>query len=659
MKTNKWIAAVALCAVAINGAVSAETIIRIDAAAPRTPVSPGMYGIFYEEINHAGEGGLYAEMVQNRDFEMNQLPEGASWAGNLLKTPQGWQERKWFSNELHGWTLIRSEGARGAIKQDSAKPLNERNPHSMRLTAREAGKRLGVANGGFWGMNFQAGKWYDLSFYARTESGEKFDLTASLESAIGHESYATAVIKDVGGDWKQYRCALQPKTTDHNGRLAIAIARPGVIWFDVVSLFPRDTFKNRPNGLRADLAQTLADLKPAFVRFPGGAIVGGMMLSNRIQWKNSIGDIAQRKGTANLWGYYTSNGLGYHEYLQLCEDIGASALWVCNPGSSDNYRRAEYAKPEEIPAYVQEALDALEYALGPADSKWGAQRAANGHPAPFPLKYIEIGNEASSRQYQDNYKLFYKAIRPKYPDVVIICNQRIKGGAPVEMVDDHKYGAPDSFFAAHTQYDNADRSGPKVYVGEYGCNRGAGEGNLMAALSEAAYLLGLERNADVVKMVSYAPLFFNVNDIAWPVNMIGFDNHRMAPRSSYYVQKIFSLNRPDETLKTSVESEAGADKPEIFALAGVDKKAGKIVLKVVNRAREPRAVSIQISGAAKIGERAKVTTLGNDDPTVENTVDEPEIVVPAGSEFSGAGEKFTYTFKPHSLTVLRLSLSNS
>jgi len=643
-----WIAAARLSAAETGGAIT------IDATQPRTKVSPSLYGIFFEEINHAGEGGLYAEMVQNRDFEINTLPAGASWAGNLLRTTNGWQERKWFGSELQGWSLIKKGPAAGFIRQDDQSPLNDRNPHSLRLVVKAVGQRIGIVNGGFWGMNVQADKWYDLSFFARTDGEHRVTVGVSLESASGREFYATMSVEGVGGAWKQYRCSLKAKDSDPNGRLVLTVDRPGTIWFDVVSLFPRETFKNRPNGLRPDLARMLADLRPAFVRFPGGAIVGGLNLDNRIQWKNSIGPIEQRLGTMNLWGYWTSNGLGFHEYLQMCEDLGADALWVCNPGFSDNYRCAEVARPGQVKEFVQEALDAIEYALGPANSTWGARRAANGHPAPFPLRYIEIGNEAGGSIYSDNYRQFYEAIHAKYPSLTVIGNQRLRD-TPVEMVDDHKYGNPAAFFAAFRQYDAADRRGPKVYVGEFACNSGVREGNLMAALAEAAYRLGLERNGDVVRMSSYAPLFFHVNDIQWPVNMIGFDSSRVALRTSYYVQKMLAWNRPDEILQTQVAPPSDPKDAEVFAIAGLQRKTGDVLVRVVNRAAAPREMKIRFQGVAKIGSRARVTTLSHDDPTAENTVDFPDAVLPVESTFDGAGAEFTYVFRPYSFTLLRLA----
>ena len=636
---------------------AAPMVITVDATKPGQSLSPSLYGIFFEEINHAGEGGLYAEMILNRDFEITTLPKGAQWAGNLLRTGARWQERKWFGNELWGWKLLAEGGAKGAVKLVTDLPLNERNPHSMRLIVREAGGRAGVVNSGFFGMNIQAGKWYDLTFFARTAGDAQFHLTATLESASGREHFGSATMQNVGGGWKQYHCSIQATGNDPKSRLALTIDRAGTIWFDVVSLFPRDTFKQRRNGLRADLAQALADLKPAFIRFPGGAIVGGMNLDNRIQWKDSIGPIQQRRGTANLWGYWTSNGLGYHEYLQMCEDLGADALWVCNPGFSDNYRNAEYAPPEQVKEYVQEALDAIEYALGPTNSTWGAQRAANGHDSPFPLSYIEIGNEASTAVYRTNYLQFYEAIHARYPELTIICNQRLKN-APVAMVDDHKYGTPEDFFDAFNNYDSADRSGPKIYVGEYGCNRSVSEGNLLAALAEAAYLLGLERNSDVVKMASYAPLFFHADDIAWPVNMIGFDSSRVAPRASYYVQKMLAANRPDEVLPTRLEPTTEPGKAQIFALGGVARKTGEVLLRVVNRGSQPLEAHVNLQGITGVSNRTHITTFSHPDATVENTVDYPDAVQPVETTFSGAGPKFNYTFKPYSFTLIRMTTAN-
>ena len=630
--------------------LSGQNRFTIDASKLGIAVSPRLYGIFFEEINHAGEGGLYSEMVLNRDFEITSIPAGSDMGGNLVRTKDGWQERKVFGNELHGWSFLSEGGSIGDIRLQYDHPLNEKNPASMRLVVTKAGSRSGVYNSGFWGMNFKQGDTYNLSFYARTSGNKKLDVTVSLESPNGNRIYAEKKIVQVGGDWQKYECSLVPITSDNLGRLALTINQPDTLWFDVVSLFPQKTYKNRSNGLRADLVQMLADLKPSFVRFPGGAIVGGMNLDNRIQWKNSIGDIAQRKGTMNLWGYYTTNGLGIHEYLQLCEDIKADALWVCNPGFSDNYRKAEYCKPEELKFYVREALDALEYALGPIDSEWGSKRAANGHPTPFPLKFIEIGNEASGEVYHTNYKQFYEAIHPKYPQVKIISNYKSITGGVVEIKDEHKYGSPESFINAFNQYDKADRNGPEIYVGEYGCNRDVGQGNLKGALSEAVYLMGLEKNSDIVTMSSYAPLFFHVNDNAWPVNMIGFDNSRVFGRTSYYINKMMAENRPDIMVKTLPQDTSKT----LYCTSGYDKKAEEVIIKVVNIGNASNKASFILTGLKFKNQTATIITLSHADPKAENSLFNPTVVIPIYSSLSLSKNGFEKELPPYSLSIIRI-----
>jgi alpha-N-arabinofuranosidase len=647
MKNYLFVLILIICS-ALN--IFAQSTFTFDASQPGIAVSPRLYGIFFEEINHAGEGGLYAEMVQNRDFEVTSIPAGSNMGGNLVRTKDGWQERKVFGNELSGWSFLSEGGAAGDIRLQHDHPLNGKNPASMRLIVTKAGSRSGVYNSGFWGMNFMQGETYNLSFYARTSGNKKLDVKVSLESPNGNCIYAEKKLAQVGGDWQKYECQLVPTASDNLGRLALTISQPDTLWLDVVSLFPQKTYLNRPNGLRADIMQMLAGLKPAFVRFPGGAIVGGMNLDNRIQWKNSIGDISQRKGTMNLWGYYTTNGLGYHEYLQLCEDLKADALWVCNPGFSDNYRKAQYCKPEEVQLYVQEALDALEYALGPVDSEWGAKRAANGHPAPFPLKYIEIGNEASGEVYRTNYKLFYDAIRPKYPQVKIISNYGTIPGGVVEIKDDHKYGSPDSFIKAYNQYDNADRKGPEIYVGEYGCTDGVGQGNLKGALAEAVYLMGLEKNSDIVTMSSYAPLFFHINDNAWPVNMIGFDNQSVFGRTSYWVNRMMAENRPDFLVNTQ---SADLNK-SLFCISGYDKTTEEIVIKVVNLDSQPQKGVFRISGLKFAAVSAQLIVLNHKDLNAENSLWNPKVVVPQNSDLPVSKNLIEIDFSANSFSIIRL-----
>ena len=530
-------------------APAAPAVITVSANQPGVKVSPSLWGIFYEEINHAGDGGIYAELVQNRAFEEAQVAGGSKMAGDQMVTPKGFKNGKWYKNELHAWSLITDDAAKATITLDNANPLNDKTPHSMRLEIQDTGKRAGVANEGYWGMSIKSGATYDLSFYARTEGSQT--VSAQLESSDGTKTYAKAEVPGVAGKWQRYACKLSATGTDPKARLTLCFSKPGTVWLDVVSLFPK-TYKDRPNGLRPDLVELLEGLKPGFVRFPGGCVVEGVTLDNRIQWKNTIGDIATRPGRWDLWGYHNTEGLGYHEYLLLCEDLNSEPMYVVNAGLSCAFRNQEaVTDPEQLKAYVQDTLDALEYANGPATSKWGALRAKNGHPAPFKIKYVEIGNENWGDQYFKNYRPFYDAIKAKYPEIITIADCPIPN-QPVEIIDEHYYVAPEWFFANEKKYDNYDRKGPKIYVGEYAVNNNVGSGNLLGALSEAAFMIGMERNSDVVTMASYAPLFENVNNRAWQVNLIRFDSSRSTGRSSYHVQTLFNAHRPDVTLTTKV-----------------------------------------------------------------------------------------------------------
>ncbi|MCF7730387.1 MAG: DUF1080 domain-containing protein [Akkermansiaceae bacterium] len=807
-------------------AASAESAaITVAADQAGVKVSPTLWGIFYEEINHAGDGGIYAELVQNRAFEEMQVAAGASMDGDQMVTPKGFKHGKWYQNDLHAWSLVAAGDTKAAIYLDDANPLNDRTPHSMRLEVQQVGARAGVANEGYWGMSVKEGETYELSFYARTEDAQT--VTAQLESADGTKIHGKSEVTGVSGKWRRYACKLVATGTDPQARLTLCVSTPGTIWFDVVSLFP-PTYQNRPNGMRPDLVHLLQGLKPAFFRFPGGCVVEGVTLENRIQWKNTIGDIASRPGRWDLWGYHNTEGMGFHEYLQLCEDLGSEPMYVINAGLSCAYRSEEaVTRPEDLQPYIQDALDALEYANGPATSQWGALRAKNGHPEPFKIKYVEIGNENFGPKYFKNYRPFYEAIKAKYPDVITIADCPIPD-APVEIIDEHYYVAPHWFFANERKYDTYDRKGPQIYVGEYAVNNNVGSGNLLGALSEAAFMIGMERNSDIVTMASYAPLFENVNNRAWPVNLIRFDSSRSSGRSSYHVQTMFSAHRPDVTLKTAVsepdppapnpgggigvgtwntqaeykdikvehngktlyqgdftngaagwqlvsgdwkardgalrQTAAGtnllaiaesrswtdytltlkarktggdegflilfavkdaenmahwniggwnntrstvevkeggsnrevakgrdlrietnrwydikiqvkgdrvecfldgkpaqsaklpppAHKPGIFALGGRDDKSGQIIIKAVNPGPAPLDTTIRIDGAVKLQSQAQVITLASDKPTDENTLDEPNKVIPVESMFDGIAPEFNYTLKPYSLTIFRI-----
>jgi alpha-L-arabinofuranosidase len=665
---------------------SAIPIITIDATAPQRTVSPEMYGIFFEEINHAGEGGLYAEMVQNRDMEACNIPIGWRTEGDEVVTPQGWRTPVWFKNDLPGWTYLAKGDVEGSMKLDDEQPLNDRNPHSLKLTITKMGKPeegnlCGIANSGYWGMNIVKGDWYDVCFYARADQNRSVGLVFSLENDEG-KGCARATIPEIGrGGWRQYKLSLHAYQSDSQCRLVISPIEPVTMWLDVVSVFPRKTFKNRPNGMRVDVAQVLADMKPGFLRFPGGCVVEGASLTNRFRWKDSIGDISQRHGDFNLWGYYSTYGLGYHEYLQFAEDLGAEAMYVCNVGMSCQARQGESCDDEDIDFYVQEVLDAIEYAVGPVTSEWGAKRAENGHPELFKLKYIEIGNENNGPDYVKRYEIFYKAIKEKYPDIITIADTiKDMGDLPIEIVDEHYYRSLDSFFGMADYYDDMDHSGPKIYVGEYAVIQGVGTGNLMGGISEAVYMLNMEKNADMVVMCSYAPLLENVNQRNWPVNLIWLDSSRVVGRSSYQIQKLFGNHRPDVVFQTTVETskvslqsvpigrrrgpntnqEQVEQSPpyvqadQLYAQAGLDKGAGELILKVVNPTPESVKGRIALKGLAGLGNTATLISVGNDDAHAENSLDNPNVVAPVTSKIAVSGSELIATFKPHSVTVLRL-----
>jgi len=513
-------------------ALGAEGTLEIQVDQPGATISPLLFGIFFEEINCAGDGGLYAEQVRNRSFEESAKPD--FWA------PVG--------------------GA--ALAVDAERPLRPSNPHALRLETSGRGFS-GAANDGYWGMAVTEGAEYNLTLWARCGDGLAESLEARLEGADG-KVYASAVISGITETWAPFTAALKANATDPQARLVLGKQAPGVVWLDVVSLFPADTFKGRANGLRPDLARMLAELKPAFMRFPGGCWVEGDTLAFAQRWKKTIGDIGDRRTQYNIWQYYSTNGLGYHEYLLCCEDLGTEPLFVVNCGMSHK----ENVPMDQLAEWVQDALDAIEYANGAADTPWGAVRARNGHPAPFDMKYIEVGNENGGPAYQERYAVFYDAIKAKYPDMKIVANV-VPELRPADIVDEHYYSTPEFFMANANKYDTYKRDGHKIFVGEYACTQGCGGGNLRAALGEAAFMTGLERNGDVVALASYAPLFSNVHYRKWSPNLINFDSARVYGLPSYYVQKLFSENRGDVVLPLTLSSSGSLKKEPARGAVGV------------------------------------------------------------------------------------------
>jgi alpha-L-arabinofuranosidase len=512
---------------------SAATL-NIQVNQPGAVVSSNLFGIFFEEINYAGEGGIYAEMVRNRAF--------------------------YNSSSANFWTLVTQGSAGGTMSVDPTKPLNTNIVNSLKLTFQSGSGSVGAGNSGFWGMSIQLGATYDLNFYACASNGFSGPVSARLESANGSTVYAQTSFSGITGNWQRYAASLVPGITDTNARLVLSISQPGTIWLDVVSLFPRATFHNRNNGLRSDLANMLAALKPSFFRFPGGNYIESYNVTNAVRWKKSIGDIAERPGHMNdSWGYWSTDGFGAYEFFQYCEDMGMEPLYGINCGLMLGYNgNTNNTVPlDQMGSWVQDALDLIEYANGDTNTTWGSARAASGHPAPFNLKYLEIGNENGGPYYDARYTLFYDAIKSNYPNVKLISpvwgSPSSPVSRPVEVRDEHYYSSPSTFISYATKYDGYSRSGPKVFVGEYAVTSGYGTyGNLSAALGEAAFMTGMERNSDIVQLASYAPLFANVNGIQWHPDLIYYDGSRVFGTPSYYVQKLFSENRGDAVLPSSV-----------------------------------------------------------------------------------------------------------
>lgn len=529
-----------------------QHIITIDTTKVIREVSPRLWGVFFEEINHSGDGGLYAEMVRNRSFEDNRVPEGCIIQGDNFESPTGWKlPLRDQATPMTGWVPA-PWGSDMVVGLEERFPLNSASPTCARVAVNALGDKgcAGVANVGFWGMSVSAGQRYELSLFTRAESGYTGRLLAALESEDGSKTYGSTELPGPGAAWEKRSATLASNASDHSARLALYLDAPGIVYFDMVSLFPGQVYKDRANGLRPDLAEMVANLKPAFIRFPGGCIVEGFTPESAWNWKETVGDTAVRPGRQNLWGYRASDGFGYHEMLQFAEDIGAEPIVVVNCGITCQGRGPVFQPLDKMEVFVRNALDAIEYANGGPKTKWGTERANNGHPEPFNLKYITIGNENSGPEYVARYGIMAEAVRRTFPDIRIISNDRMEG-APVDLEEHHYYMTPGWFAANANKYDRYDRTRPRVFVSEFAANQACGVGNLEAAVGESMFMMGLENNSDIVDMAAYAPLFCHHNNREWPVNLIVFDNHRVYGTPSYYAQRLFAENRPDVLFETS------------------------------------------------------------------------------------------------------------
>ncbi len=660
---------------------TAPVTLTVQVNKPGAAVPKNMYGLFFEDINFAADGGLYPELVKNKSFETD--------------------------DHLIGWKAIKGAAGLESYLVSGDRPISAANNHFLRLSTKVAGPDAGFVNEGFRGMGVKQAAEYTFSVYARRGPGTIGALNVTLEEPAGSgpgpetarsgQVLAQAQLTGLTSEWKKYSVVLKPSATAAKARLKLTVEGTGTLDLDVVSLFPKDTYLKRENGLRPDLVELLKGMNPGFLRFPGGCIVEGRTLAQRYQWKETIGDLASRRPLINRWNtefshrftpdYYQSFGLGFFEYFQLSEDIGAEPLPILNVGMACQFNSAELAPisaakgpnaadaadEPTLDTFIQDALDLVEFANGAVTTTWGAKRAAMGHPAPFNLKMIGIGNEQWGPQYLERYEPFAKALKAKYPAMEIVSSA---GPAPegelfdkatlklralkAEFVDEHYYAKPEWFRQNVGRYDNYPRTATKIFAGEYAAQSVAigspdNKNDWNCALSEAAFMTGLERNADVVGMASYAPLFAHVDAWQWTPNLIWFDNLNAYGTVNYYVQQLFSQNKGTTLLPVQLPANAKNGADNLFASAVADDRAGEIVVKLVNYSPSPRAVKVILAGVKKMGKTGRALVMASPDLSTQNSIQEPKKLTPQEAEFAVSSAVVSYTLAPNSFTVLRIA----
>jgi alpha-L-arabinofuranosidase len=639
-------------AISIATALSAVPTITIHTDRPGGKLNPLMWGIFFEDINFGADGGLYAELVKNRGFE--------------------------FPDPMMGWSKLSPSKARGQLSIHDENPFNAKNPHYMRIES-FGGDLFGMANEGFRGMGVKQGEAYNFSAQIRQVSGSP-NLRVELYSSEG-ALLDTVRLGQSSTNWEKVTCVLHPKETDAKAKLYLLVDGRGAVDLDFVSLFPENTWKHRPGGLRADMVQALADLHPGFMRFPGGCIVEGSELNKRYQWKKTLGPVEERELLINRWNYeflhrptpdyYQSFGLGFMEFFQLCEDIGAEPLPILSCGIACQFNSGELCPLDQLNPFIQDALDLIEFANGGTDTVWGAKRAALGHPGPFHFTMMGIGNENWDAPYIERYAKFHSAIKAKHPEIKLVSSagpfpnddhfkfawQKLRE-LHADIVDEHCYDKPAWFLDNTHRFDSYDRNGPKVFFGEYAAQSDKvvsvkNRNTLECALAEAAYMTGLERNGDMVRMASYAPLFANTEAWQWTPNLIWVDSLNVMPTANYFVQQMFAKNHGDEILP--LEFSSLADGKSVFASAVKDDTTGEVILKVVNPGNNAADVELDFVGLSS-GVSGKQITLTGDRNDEMNTMTDPRHLAPVEFAIAPSTPKFTHMFPPRSLNVLRLTM---
>lgn len=653
---KKYKGLLAVLALAAGSALQAQTNeLVIQAGKPGAEIQPTMYGLFFEDINYAADGGLYAELVKNRSFE--------------------------FPQHFMGWKTF----GKVSLKDDG--PF-ERNPHYVRLAyAGHPHKQTGLDNEGFFGIGIKKGAEYRFSVWARVAEGEtpaKIRVELADTKSMGEQqAFATADVTVDSREWKKYQVILKPEVTNPKAILRIFLASRQTVDLEHISLFPVDTWQGHENGLRKDLAQALADIKPGVFRFPGGCIVEGTDIASRYDWKKSVGMVENRPLNENRWqytfphrffpDYYQSYGLGFYEFFQLSEEIGAEPLPVLSCGLACQFQNPNmdaHVPLCDLDSYIQDALDLIEFANGAVDTPWGKVRADMGHPAPFNLKFIGIGNEQWGKEYPEHLEPFVKAIRKKYPDIKIVGSsgpnsegeqfdylwpemKRLK----VDLVDEHFYRPEAWFLSQGARYDNYDRKGPKVFAGEYACHgKGKKWNHFHASLLEAAFMTGLERNADVVHMATYAPLFAHVEGWQWRPDMIWFDNLNSVRTVSYYVQQLFATHKGTNVLSLTMNKKpvTGAEGQNgLFASAVCDKNKNEIIVKVANTSDKKQPLSLIFNGLKKkeVLSGARCIKLSSADMDKDNTIENPLAIIPQETSLDVDGHTLNVDLEPATFAV--------
>lgn len=631
---------------------------RINTDQPIAKVPATMWGVFFEDINFGADGGIYAEMIKNRSFE--------------------------FGKPLMGWKIMRQKEVEGELLVVNRKEANTNNPRYLQvnIAAGSLSGNLGISNEGFKGMGIKKGLRYDFSMlYRQAKKGItlRFELVGKDNKIIGKGDLSPA---ESGDGWKKQSASFYATETEAKARLHIWFVGNGKIDIDMLSLFPEDTWMKRPGGLRADMVQMLADMKPGFIRFPGGCIVEGMDLSNRYQWKKTIGPVEERQTMINRWNvefahrpapdYYQTFGLGFFEYFQLSADIGAEPLPILNCGMACQYNTAEVAALDELEPYIQDALDLIEFANGDSNSKWGKVRTEMGHAKPFNLKMLGIGNENWGPQYLERLHIFTKAIKAKYPEIKLIASSGTDPDSErfhylnnglrkvnTDFIDEHYYRPAEWFLSNAARYDSYPRTGSKVFAGEYAVHAdkttvGPEKNNWQSALAAAAFMTGLERNAAVVEMASYAPLFAHVDAWQWAPDMIWVDNLQVYGSPDYFVQKLFSLNKGTEVISMTRNDLPVSGQDSLYASSVIDQTKKELVIKIVNYTNGTREANFIVDSKLKLQTKAAIQEMAGNELKQVNSFNEPTLVSPKNANATFKNKQLNLTLKPYSFNVIKI-----